>query len=153
MAALEAEPEVSTTLLRQLNGGRRPEAHELAQATAKARGVLRSRTVAKLRATAVLEAAAAVRKGAGYVPAGLPDGRVLEFESVEPAPGYPEGTAVRVRPRGAPQNGDGDVVVVNPPTLVQDPSGTVDVGGVRHREDPLAALALAVQVAYGSRGR
>ena len=148
-AAMASEPEVPATLLNALAGGQRPRPQDVARLTEKARGSLRHREVARLKAAAVLDAATRLRGMAGYVPLTLPSGAVLEIESVEPAPGYPDGTAVRVRPRGAPQNGDGDLIVVNPPTLVRDHGGNIILDGVRHREDPLGALALVVQRAYG----
>lgn len=42
---------------------------------------------------------------------------------------------------GGPSGGDPHYRVVNPPTLVPDPSGPVVAHGKRWREDPLAALA------------
>jgi hypothetical protein len=118
---------------------------ELEARTARARGAVLNRRVAGLRAAAVLQAAERVREGAGLVPAALPSGEVRYFASVALEPDWPGGTAVRVRPLGAPSTGEADVVVVNPPCLVPDPSGDIDVNGVKHREDPLAALAMAVE--------
>jgi len=146
-AALASDPEVPATMLNALAGGQRPRPQDVARLTEKARGSLRAREVAKLRAQAVLDAASEVQARAGYVPVALPSGRVLEFESVTPAPGYPEGTAVLIRPRGV--GPDGGVIVVNPPTLVPDPGGDIVVRGRRHREDPLGALAVTVQRVYG----
>lgn len=42
---------------------------------------------------------------------------------------------------GATEVGDPHFRVVNPPLLVKDPEGDVEVRGERYREDPLAALA------------
>lgn len=145
---MASTPDVPASSLRRARDGWFPP-EDLSTEMEKARGAIRTRQVAKLRAQAVLDAAETVQDGAGYVPVALPTGQVLEFERVESAPGYPEGTAVRVRPRGAPHNGDGDVIVVNPPTLVPDPRGSIVVRGVRHREDPLAALGMALERVYG----
>lgn len=40
-----------------------------------------------------------------------------------------------------PAGGDPAFRVVNPPALVPDPAGEVEISGVRYRNDPLAALA------------
>lgn len=42
---------------------------------------------------------------------------------------------------GRRQGGEPDYRIVNPPLYVADPDGTVDLDGVPHREDPVAALA------------
>lgn len=138
-------PEVSATELRELNGGRKPRVDELEALTAQARGRVRSLKVAGLRAAAVVKAAERVQEGAGLVPAALPSGEVRYFQSVTLEPGWEGNTAIRVRPLGAPANGEADVVIVNPPCLVRYPGGDVDLAGIPHREDPLAAIALAVE--------
>jgi hypothetical protein len=45
---------------------------------------------------------------------------------------------------GETENGDPHFRVVNPPLLVEDPSGDVTINGRRFRRDPLAALAEAI---------
>lgn len=45
---------------------------------------------------------------------------------------------------------DPDVVIVNPPVYVPDPSGDTEVNGVMYRYDPLAAVAEAVGMHGGS---
>jgi hypothetical protein len=144
-AALAEPVEIPAKELVRLNGGRKPRVEELDRLTAKAKGHVRNRRVAGLRAAAVLRAAEAVQEGAGRVPAALPSGEVRYFESVTLERGWVGGTAVRVRPLGAPTTGEADVVIVNPPCLVPYPGGEVDVDGIPHKEDPLAALALAVE--------
>lgn len=53
-----------------------------------------------------------------------------------------EGNAwVEVYAQGDVEAGDPHFRIVNPPTLVEDPQGPVELDGRRYREDPLAALA------------
>jgi hypothetical protein len=40
-----------------------------------------------------------------------------------------------------PHDVETDYRIFNPPTLVKDGSGSVEIGGKRYREDPLGALA------------
>lgn len=143
--ALRQPVEVSAKELTRLNGGRKPAVGDLESLTLKARGHALNRRVAGLRAGAVLQAAERVQEGAGLVPAALPSGQVLYFQSVALEPGYEGGTAIRVRPLGAPASGEADIIVVNPPCLVPHPDGDVVLEGVPHKEDPLAALAMAVE--------
>lgn len=51
---------------------------------------------------------------------------------------------LEVRLAGQPEGGDPHFRVVNPPLLVPDPGGPVELRGTRWREDPLAALAEAI---------
>lgn len=47
-------------------------------------------------------------------------------------------------------SGDPHFRVVNPPLLVRDPEGDVEVRGELHREDPLAALAEVIGASGGA---
>lgn len=59
-------------------------------------------------------------------------------------------TVVEVWVGGDTENGDPHFRVVNPPQLVEDPQGPVEVRGRRYREDPVAALAEAVAANGGA---
>lgn len=52
--------------------------------------------------------------------------------------------AVDVRLQGETESQDPHFRVVNPPLLVEDPAGPVEINGKRFREDPLAALARVI---------
>jgi hypothetical protein len=61
---------------------------------------------------------------------------------------------------GVPEGGDPSFRIVNPPTLVPDPTGDVVVRGMRFRNDPVGAIAMvlannggAAQKARTRRGR
>lgn len=150
IAAVQAEtPDVPAEVLVRLNGGRRPGPQDLGRLTEKARGAFRTHRIAQLRTAAVLTEAARVESVAGQVVGELPSGQTVEFDSIKAAPGYPDGTAVIVRLKGAPSTGEADVIIVNPPIMVPDHRGTVDVRGIPHREDPLGAIAQTVANLYG----
>lgn len=57
---------------------------------------------------------------------------------------------VEVHAGGQVEGGDPHFVIVNPPTLVEDPAGDVEISGRRFREDPLAALAEVVGMHGGA---
>ena len=48
---------------------------------------------------------------------------------------------VDVHLAGLTQAGDPHFRIFNPPSLVRDPAGDIEVGGTNYRRDPLAALA------------
>jgi hypothetical protein len=92
-----------------------------------------------LRTRAIVEAAHSV-SGAGKnaVTATTSNGKhSYEWARVERA----APNEIRVYPVGAPPGSDTYVSIVNPPILVRDPGGPIDIHGERFREDPLAALA------------
>ena len=49
-----------------------------------------------------------------------------------------------VRLRGDTQGGDPHFRIWNPPLLVEDPLGDIELGGRKFREDPLGAVAEAI---------
>lgn len=51
---------------------------------------------------------------------------------------------------GDPSCGDPSFRVINPPALVPDPDGDVEVAGLRYRYDPLASLAEVIASNGGS---
>lgn len=97
----------------------------------------RVRRVARQRAKAVAEAwTERQAETPRVVVAGVPMGHVAEIDG---------GVEVWLGPqRGAP-----DFRIFNPPTLVTDPAGDISIEHrtERYREDPLAALAEAIQSA------
>lgn len=48
---------------------------------------------------------------------------------------------VEIYLRGQTESGDPHFRIWNPPLLVEDPQGPIEVGGKHYREDPLQALA------------
>jgi len=50
-------------------------------------------------------------------------------------------TSVEVHLDGRTAGGDPHFRIVNPPTLVEDPAGDIELAGLYYREDPLVALA------------
>jgi hypothetical protein len=92
-----------------------------------------------LRARAVLEAAAASSgDGLNPVTATTSDGRhSYQWERIERS----SPNEIRVYPVGAPPGSDTYVSIVNPPILVRDPAGPIDIHGERFREDPLSVIA------------
>jgi hypothetical protein len=102
----------------------------------------RAQRIGKLRAGALVTAAAELVDVGPFPGLLLEHGGVTHHVAwVRPETVAGAETAVRIRPMGAPPSGDSDIVVVNPPTLVRDPSGDIEVAGRMYREDPLAALA------------
>jgi hypothetical protein len=91
-----------------------------------------------LRTRAMLDAAQASADPTGLVTATTSDRRhSYQWSRIER-----HGTnEIRVFPVGAPQGSDTYVSIVNPPILVRDPSGPIEIDRQRFREDPLAALA------------
>jgi hypothetical protein len=61
------------------------------------------------------------------------------------------GMGVDVYLEGQTESGETHYRIINPPTLVQDPAGDIEVRGVMYREDPLAAIAEAISTHGGSR--
>jgi hypothetical protein len=57
-------------------------------------------------------------------------------------------TALEVYAAGAP---DPHIRIVNPPTMVADSTGDIELGGQRFREDPMAAVAAVVVRVTGTR--
>lgn len=98
------------------------------------------RKMASMRASAVVdqfEALLAARKPDPFVSHGG-----VVFVTVRPLPDG--GVAIRTAP-------EDDFRIFNPPTLVQDPRGDVEVRGKQYREDPLAAVARVILDAQESR--
>lgn len=60
---------------------------------------------------------------------------------------------VDVTVAGETVGGDPHFRIFNPPTLVPDPEGPVEVRGRRYREDPMAALACVIASQGGASGR
>lgn len=58
---------------------------------------------------------------------------------------------VDVRLDGPTAGGDPHFKIVNPPTLVRDPLGDIEVNGERYRDDPIAALAEVIASLGGAR--
>lgn len=52
---------------------------------------------------------------------------------------------------GDTEGGDPHFRIVNPPTLVRDPYGEIEVRGERYRDDPLAAVAEVIASLGGAR--
>jgi hypothetical protein len=77
----------------------------------------------------------------GPTTVGTPDGdvEIIRLRSIDDGPR----SRVEVMVSG-PAGGDPDFVIVNPPTLVQDPNGTIVSRGMTFREDPLAAVAQVI---------
>lgn len=117
-------------------------------------GAARARTVAQLRATAVRDAVrdSAARGSDGVVTATTTAGRTVRIQRVNLSPESAETAWVDVYLEGQTENGDAHFRVINPPTLVEDRNGSIIVNGVRHREDPLLALAEVV-AGYGGAAR
>ncbi|HEU4754008.1 MAG TPA: hypothetical protein VFU47_12940 [Armatimonadota bacterium] len=65
---------------------------------------------------------------------------------------YPDEPApyLEVEVSGETVAGDPRYRIVNPPVLVPDPDGDVEVGGQRYRHDPLMAVAYVVAVHGGA---
>lgn len=103
----------------------------------------RARKVARLRSNAVRDAVenAPTRDDEGIVQAVAPSGQNVRIERIELSPESAETAYIDVYLAGQPESGDVHYRIINPPTLVPDRAGPVDIGGVRYREDPLAAIA------------
>ncbi len=111
----------------------------------------RAQRIGKLRAGAVAQAADEARLSASegiLIEAGGITHR-LEWARAELVDGAE--TAVRLRPLGGSDDGSADIVVINPPILVADPQGDVEIDGRRYREDPLAALGQVLSRHVGGR--
>lgn len=106
-------------------------------------GAARARTVAQLRATAVRDAVrdSTARDNNDVVTATTAAGRTVRIQRVELSPESAETAWVDVYLEGQTETGEAHFRVINPPTLVEDRGGEIIVNGVRHREDPLLALA------------
>jgi hypothetical protein len=74
-------------------------------------------------------------------------GGTVEIESLSAS-----GEAVEVTVTGA-AGGDPSFRIFNPPTLVPDPAGDVEVHGIRFRYDPLAAVAHVIANHGGSQDK
>jgi hypothetical protein len=97
---------------------------------------VRNKRLAKLRAEAAVEQFAEARAAVGDdlpVPV-APGVHFTEVKAIE------DGVELFV------DGGDGDphFRIFNPPTLVADPTGDIELNGQRFREDPLAALGQVV---------
>jgi hypothetical protein len=57
---------------------------------------------------------------------------------------------VDVRLAGETEGGDPSFRIVNPPTLVPDPAGDVEILGQRFRYDPIAAVAFVIAESGGA---
>lgn len=99
----------------------------------------RNREVARLRANAAAEAFK-TRKAAD------PETRpaVRTYRGAEVRFGHVEEIEGGVEVWLGPKQGPPAYRIFNPPTLVQDPTGDIEVRGQMHREDPLGALAEAI---------
>ena len=106
----------------------------------------RGRAKPDLRKMAGMRASAVVDQFLALLKAHAPDPFVshggVVFVAVESLPDG--GVSIRT----APDATEDDFRVFNPPTLVQDPQGDIELHGRRYREDPLAAVA---QVILGAR--
>lgn len=60
-------------------------------------------------------------------------------------------TWVEVRLEGETQGGDPNFRIVNPPALVPDPLGGIEINGQKFRHDPEAALAEVIADLGGAR--
>lgn len=58
---------------------------------------------------------------------------------------------VDVRLDGDTEGGDPHFKIVNPPTLVRDPLGDIEVNGERYRHDPIEAIAEVIASLGGAR--
>lgn len=74
----------------------------------------------------------------------------VHFAQIDP---HEEGgrSWVEVRLDGPTAGGDPHFKIVNPPTLVPDPLGEIEVNGARYRHDPIAALAEVIASLGGAR--
>lgn len=106
-------------------------------------GAERARTVARLRATAVRNAIrdSTARDAGGVVTVTTAAGHTVRIQRVELSPESADTAWVDVYLEGQTEDGEAHFRVINPPTLVEDRGGEIIVNGVRHREDPLLALA------------
>ena len=113
-----------------------------AEARERLRVQRRGRAAARVRAQGVQEAAATALRQAGEGLAAVVQTRYGRVQvagvSVEQVG---EEAAVSVLLAGAPPGSDPHFRIFNPPTLVEDPGGDVEVRGRRYREDPLGAVA------------
>lgn len=51
---------------------------------------------------------------------------------------------------GDPDNGEPHYRLINPPTLVRDSTGDIQLGGIAYREDPIAAVGQLIARAGGT---
>lgn len=124
---------------------------DLAKARDAVFGRKRSRAVAGIRTAAALDAWDATPSGGAepYAVGGLViqqlrpladhDGAVIGVEVFLGGTYGPDGLPVPL-PAGA----EAHYRIVNPPTLVEDGAGPVELAGRRFREDPLASIAAAI---------
>jgi hypothetical protein len=106
-----------------------------AVALEKARGAERARRVAQLRAAGVVEGYTAARNQHGADVVQLDSVRVAQVLAIE------GGVEVWC---GDQLDGPPDFRIFNPPTLVEDPAGDIEVRGRRYREDPFGALVAVI---------
>lgn len=100
------------------------------------------RQIGQLRAQACADAWSAHpgRNVDGHLSVPVRAGGTVRFAAVEVSEGD-GATSVEVHLDGEVVGGDPHFRIINPPMLVEDPDGGIEVGGFRYREDPLAALA------------
>lgn len=127
------------------------------------RGAKRGKAVAGLRTAAVLQAWEATGSpgetgtGEPYAVGGVvfqelrplrdDTGAVIGVEVFLSGGFDPDGNVIPV-----PEGTEAHYRVVNPPTLVRDGAGDIDVGGRAHREDPLGAVAHAISTVRKGKG-
>lgn len=114
-------------------------------ALAKATGEFRAKKIGKLRRDAVMDAYNARLVEVtpdNYVAVGVV--KIYKMQAIGN-----NGVEIWTSPDGAQP----DYRIFNPPTLVRDAQGTVDVGGTLHREDPLAAISEVIQNAIARERR
>lgn len=108
--------------------------------TERGRAKPEPRKMAGMRAGAVVDQFLALLKA--HAPDPFVSYGGVVFVAVESLPDG--GVSIRT----APDATEDDFRIFNPPTLVHDPQGDIELHGRRYREDPLAAVA---QVILGAR--
>lgn len=113
----------------------------------------RAERIAQLRAEAARSAVQTARTldENGVVQITTAAGQTVLIERIELSPEDAEMAYVDVYLAGQPEGGDVHFRVINPPTLVEDRTGSIELAGVgRFREDPLLALAEAIAANGGA---
>jgi hypothetical protein len=123
----------------------------LAKARDAAVGEKRGRAVAAMRTAAVLDAWGKTPSG-GLEPYAVGGVTIQELRPLLDDAGHVVGVEVFLaggfgadgKALPLPDDVEAHYRIVNPPTLVKDDAGAVDVGRRRYREDPLGAIAQAI---------
>lgn len=135
-------------------GGDRGKARDAAA------GEKRGRAVAAMRSAAVLHAWAGT-PSAGAEPYAVGGVTIQELRPFADDAGNVVGVEVFLaggfdadgKARPLPDDAEAHYRIVNPPTLVKDGSGPVEVGSRRFREDPLEAIAQAISSVHAGKAQ